>query len=101
MFRMLTALAYFILLKYMVLKPLVATLPFRLNNLFYNISYAFCCMFFRSLGKHLLLQLDKIVYQLFWIRYSSFIEFTKDQHGKILYKDEYIRLYGIFYHVAL
>ena len=63
MFRMFTVIVHFILLKYMVLKPLVRTLSFRLNNSFYNVSCIFCCMFLRGLGKHLLLRLDKIVYQ--------------------------------------
>ena len=63
MFRVFTTMVYFILLRYMILKPLVRTLPFRLNNLFYKVSCIFCCMFLRGLGKHLLLRLNKIVYQ--------------------------------------
>ena len=71
-------------------------------------------MFLRVLGKHLLLRLDKTVYRftlfldqllyfycIAFLLYSIFIEFTKEQHGRILHKDEHIHFYGIFYHVAL
>ena len=63
-------------------------------------------MFLRGLGKHLLVRLDKIVYQFTFfvimdqLYYFYCIAFLL-QHGKIRHKGELIRLYGVFFHVAL
>ena len=95
MFKMFTAIVYFILLKYML------SLSFRLINLFYSVSGIICCMFLRGLGKHLLLRLDKIVYQFtFFVILDPLLHFyciafmewnlLKVKHGKIRHKDEHI-----------
>ena len=93
----------------MVLKPLVRTLSFRLINLFYSVSCVFCCLFLRGLGKHLLLRLEKIVYQFtFFAILDQLLNFyciafllykwnlLKVQHVKIHHKDKPLRLNGIF-----
>ena len=76
-FKMLAVIVCFTSLKFMVLKALVRTSSFPLIKLFYNVSFIFCCIFLRHLGKHLFLRLDKTVYQftlfLFWISYCIFI----------------------------
>ena len=73
---MLTVIVCLTSLKYMVLKTLVRTSSFRLVNLFYDISFIFCCIFLRDLGKHVFLQLDKTVYQFtFFCYFGSAIAF--------------------------
>ena len=93
MFKMLAVIVCFTSLKYMVLKALVRTSSFRLINLFYNVSFIFCCIFLRDLGKHLFLRLDKTVY-----RFTLF--FILD-HLLYFYCIVCIRLYRLFYRVAL
>ena len=92
MFKMFAGIVCFTSLKYMVLKPLVRTSSFRLINLFYNVSFIFCCIFLRDLGKNLFLRLYKVIFQfsflLFWIIYYILIVWC-------------VRLYGVFYRVAL
>ena len=74
--KMLAAIVCFTLLKRMVLKALVRPSSFRLINLFYNISFIFCSIFLRDLGKHVFLRLDKTVYQLiFFCYFGSAIAF--------------------------
>ena len=63
MFKMFAGIVCFTSLKYMVLKPLVRASSFRLINLFYNVSFIFCCIFLRDLGKNLFLRLYKAVFQ--------------------------------------
>ena len=70
MFKMFAGIVCFTSLKYMVLKPLVRTSSFRLINLFDNVSFIFCCIFLRDLGKNLFLRLYKAVCQFtFFIFY--------------------------------
>ena len=68
MFKVFSVIVCFTSFKYMVLKSLVRTSSFHLTNLFYNVSFIFCCIFLRDLGKHLLLRLDETVYIFCYLR---------------------------------
>ena len=46
----------------MILRPLVRILAFRVISLFWDVPCVYNCMFFRRLGKHLLLQLNEGTY---------------------------------------
>ena len=93
MLKMLAVIVCFTSLKHMVLKPLVRTSSFRLINLFYNVSFIFCCIFLRDLGKHLFLRLDKTIYQF---TFFGILDQLFHFYCKVC-----IRLYGLFYRVAL
>ena len=93
MFKMFAVIVCFTSLKYMVLKPLVTTSSFRLIKLSYNVSLIFCCIFLRDLGRHLLLRLDETVYQ-----FTFFVILDQQLH---FYCIACVRLYGVFYRVAL
>ena len=91
--NMLVAIVCLTSLKYMALKTLVRTSSFRFANLFYDISFIFCCIFLRDLGKHVFLWLDKTVYQfIFFVIFDQLLYF---------YCIVGIHLYGLFYSITI
>ena len=93
MFTVFAVMVYFILLKYMFLKLLARTFSFHPINLFCNVPCSFCCMFLIGLRKHLLLRLDKIIFQ-----FTFFV--VLDQLLLLFYCIACVRLYEVFYRVA-
>ena len=93
LFKMFSGIVCFTSLKCMVLKPFLRTSSFRLINLFYNVSFKFCYIFLRDLGKNLLPRLNKTVCQ-----FTFFVILDQLLYSHCIVC---VRLYGVFYRVAL